>query len=205
MRSSPFFIGFGAVLLAATVSAEELRPSPKETSLLAGLGVDAGPSVTGLGVTLAGTHRLHWLEVGVEGRATGPLPLALSAGGVMGLHVGRRLSLRILGASGARYYDRVGRSLLSEDPGVSGATPYVGARVLVGWSFERLTDRNHAGYLALMGVRDYDLERKTRSVTYTEYGWLFGTSSEVTRTHTIGQTSLGVFVVGGVDFDLTGY
>jgi hypothetical protein len=176
-----------------------------ETSFIGGLGAAGGESMGGPGFTMLATHRLEWFELGAECHGAALFSGMLGIGAVGGLHIGETFSVRALGSVGMHSYSHVGRGLLSDDPGISGSVPYAGGRLVLGYSFAGRKGSPHRAFIGLVGALDQDLERETRTVTYQSENWLFGGSSEVTSTHTIGQTTIAGFLVGGVHVDLTSY
>jgi hypothetical protein len=176
-----------------------------ETSFVAGLGAAGGDSVGGVGFMMLATHRVKWVELGVDCYGAALLSGMFGLGAVAGLHLGEAFSLRVLGSVGMHSYSAVGRGLLSDDPGISGSTPYAGGRLVLGYSFAGRKGSPHRAFIGVVGVLDEDLNRETRAVTYQSENWIFGGTSEVTSRHTIGQTTLAGFIVGGVDLDLTNY
>lgn len=195
-------------LLATAGAAPRDAPPPStvnETSILAGLGLAGGEGTGGLGLTLLATHRWRFLELGVDAHVSAFISHQAGLGGVGGFHFGDQLSLRLLGGAGFHSYGGIGRGLLSDDPGVSGAVPYAGGRVVLGYSFRSRPGLRHRGFIGLMGGLDQDLAREKRTVTYLEEGWLFGGTTEQTSVHTVGQLTMSGFLVAGVDLDLLSY
>jgi hypothetical protein len=193
-----------------SAGADAAPPAPvsasvPETSFMGGLGVAGGDSAGGLGFTMLATHRLTWLELGGECYGAALFSAMFAVGAVGGLHVGESFSVRALGSLGMHSYSHIGRGLLSEDPGISGSVPYAGGRLVLGYSFAGRARSAQRAFIGLIGTLDRDLDRKTKSVTYQSEDWLFGGTSEVTSTHTIGQTTVAGFLVVGVDVDLTSY
>ena len=177
-----------------------------ETSLVGGLGVAGGETAGGVGFSLMATHRFQWVELGLDCHATALFSAMAGMGAVGGLHLGSDFSVRLLGSAGMHAYHRVGSSLLSNDPGVSGSVPYAGGRLVLGYSFAGRKSSRHRAFIGLIAALDSDLERESKSVTYTADDWLFGNgSSKTSSTHAIGQTTLAGFLVAGVDLDLTSY
>lgn len=176
-----------------------------ETSFMAGLGAAGGDNVGGVGFMMLATHRLKWLELGVDCYGAALSSGMFGLGAVAGLHLGEAFSVRALGSVGMHSYSAVGRGLLSDDPGSSGSVPYAGGRLVLGYSFAGRAGSPHRAFIGVVGVLDEDLKRETRAVTYQSENWIFGGSSEVTSRHTIGQTTLAGFIVGGVALDLTSY
>jgi hypothetical protein len=201
-------------LLSAVSASTPAPPTPKvepavahvaETSFIAGLGGVGGKTMGGPGFTMLATHRLEWLELGAECYGAALFSGVLGIGAVGGLHIGESFSVRALGSVGMHSYSNVGGGLLSDDPGISGSVPYAGGRLVLGYSFTGRKSSPHRAFIGLVGALDQDLERETRTVSYQSENWFFGGSSEVTSTHTIGQTTIAGFLVGGVDVDLTSY
>lgn len=190
---------------AAASKIEPAVAGVAETSFIGGLGAASGESVGGPGLTMLATHRLEWLELGAECHGAALFSGMLGIGAVGGVHIGETFSVRALGSVGMHSYSHVGRGLLSDDPGISGSVPYAGGRLVLGYSFAGRKSSPHRAFIGLVGALDQDLERETRTVTYQSDNWLFGGSSEVTSTHTIGQTTLAGFLVGGLEVDLTSY
>jgi hypothetical protein len=176
-----------------------------ETSFMGGLGLAGGDSAGGLGFAMLATHRLKWLELGGECYGAALFSAMFGVGAVGGLHVGESFSVRALGSLGMHSYSHVSGGLLTDDPGISGSVPYAGARLVLGYSFAGRAGSAQRAFIGLLGTLDRDLERETRSVTYQSRGWLTGETSEMTSTHTIGQTTIAGFLVVGVDLDLTSY
>jgi len=180
-----------------------------ETLLMSGLGyigaVDAegSDSAGGAALSLSLLHHLSFVEVGAE--LYGAAALGGRVGGLgalLGLHLGSDFSVRALAVAGVHSYSAVGRGFLSDDPGIGGSMAYVGGRLVLGYAFGR-KDRLFVGVL---GMLDEDLERRRGSVTYTDTPWLFGGEpSTTTSHHSVGQTSYGILLTGGVGFDLTSY
>jgi hypothetical protein len=198
-----------AVPNAAVDATRPGQPAPvavPETSLLGGLGVAGGETAGGAGFSLLATHRFEWIELGLECQGAALFSAMLGIGGVGGLHLGNDFSVRLLGSAGLHSYHGVGSGLLSNDPGVSGSVPYAGGRLVLGYSFAVRKNGPHRVVVGLIGAWDRDLDRKSKSVTYTTDDWLFGGgASDVTATHTIGQTTTAGFLVAGVEVDLTSY
>jgi hypothetical protein len=198
-----------AALSTATPTGPALAgPAPDpvpESSFMAGLGGAGGESAGGVGLLMLATHRLSWLELGVDCYGAALFSAMFGVGAVAGLRLGDAFSVRALGSVGMHSYSAVGRGLLSGDPGVSGSVPYAGGRLVLGYSFAGRERSPHRAFIGVLGVLDEDLQRRTRSVTYQAEAWIFGGSGEVTTTHTIGQTTLAGFVVAGVEVDLTSY
>ena len=94
-------------------------------------------------------------------------------------------------------YSGVGRGFLSDDPGASGTSPYVGARAGVSHLFGGKATRFSFGIMAAL---DEDLERKTVSYQYTDDGWFGGSSVRETE-QTIGTRRTSVLVSLGANHD----
>jgi hypothetical protein len=199
-----------ALALAAESAAPPARASGAtyETAFVGGLGavgglgVEDGDSAGGLALTASVFHRISFVELGAELYGAAALGGRIgSFGGLLGLHLGSEFSARLLAAAGGHRYSAVGTGLLSDDPGVSGSSPYVGGRVMLGYSFPR-----SRLFLGALWLFDEDLERRQKSVTYTYTGWLDGGDpSQSTSLHWVGQTTWGVLFVVGREFDLAGY
>jgi hypothetical protein len=167
--------------------------------------VAGGKGVGGAGAALLLTHRFGPFELGLDGQATALISSMLGVGADAGLHFGNDLSLRLLASAGVHSYAGVGRHLLSDDPGASGTVPYLGGRLVLGYSFPTRAGTRHRPFIGLIASLDDDLARDGKSVNYTQENWIFGGSSDATSTHTIGQATIGGFVVAGVDLDLASY
>jgi hypothetical protein len=194
----------GLLAVSGPISPSAPDAAPKETSVIAGLGVAGGEGAGGLGVALLATHHFRWFELGLEAHAAALVARLAGAGCVGGLHFGEHFSLRLLGSAGIHSYAGVGRRLLSDDPGVSGSAPYAGGRLVLGYSFPARAGLRHRGFVGFMGAVDQDLVRSTRTVSYIEEGWFFGGTTEQTSSHTVGQLTMAGFLVAGVDLDLLG-
>jgi len=179
--------------------------SPAETAVLAGPGVVSGQTMAGAAVSFIAMHRWRWLELGADVEAAGLIAGQLGWGGMAGLHLGDDFSLRLLGSAGWHAYGGVGGALLSDDPGVSGRTPYVGGRLLLGHSLERRAGTNHRGFFGILTALDDDLSRTTKSVTYRHESWFGGGPTETTASHTVGQLTFAAYFVAGVELDLADY
>jgi hypothetical protein len=122
-----------------------------------------------------------------------------SLGGVAGIGLGDPWSVHLWGAGGVHSYSGVGGSLVrpigTEDPGVSAVLPYLGGRVLFGYTAGEPRDRVRFT-VGLMGLIDRDLKTVTRRSSY-EVGGL-----ERIEPHEVGQWLGGVFLVAGVTFGL---
>lgn len=194
----------GLLAVAGSSSPPVPAEAPKETSVIAGLGVAGGEGAGGLGLAVLATHRLWWFELGLEAHAAALMSRMAGAGCVGGLHFGENFSLRLLGTAGVHSYEGVGRRWLSDDRGVSGSTPYAGGRLVLGYSLPARAGLRHRGFVGLMGGIDQDLARLRRTSQHIETGWLFGGTTVQTFQHTVGQLTLAGFLVAGVDLDLLG-
>jgi hypothetical protein len=205
------------VLLPALALAEQPAPLPPsarqveathETALIAGLGAMGGlgarehDSAGGLAMSFSLLHRISFVELGGELYGAAAFGGRIrSFGGLLGVHLGSEFSVRAFAAAGVHGYRAVGHGLLSDDPGVSGSSPYVGGRVMIGYSFPSRS-RLFIGALCLV---DEDLERQEKSVTYMQRSWFGGGSSPASDIHSVGQTTWGALVVAGFEFDVTSY
>jgi hypothetical protein len=178
----------------------EMPESTDETVLMGGMGSATGERVGGLALSLSMLHRIYFVELGAELYGATALAGRMgSFGGLLGWHVGADFSLRALVAGGVHGYEAIGSGFLSDDPGVDGSSPYVGGRVVLGYSFGRF-------FLGVVGMLDEDLHRQTKSVSYRSRHVLFGVQpTEHHSEHTIGQTTFGMLFVFGCEFDLTRY
>ncbi len=158
----------------------------------------AGPAVTGLAL-----HRLSLLELGLQAGAVGLYEAQLSLGVLGGLRVGETWSLRVLGAAGLHFYRNVGTSVLSEDPGADDELAYVGARLVLGYSFSRRARAAHRAFIGVVASVDEDLGRESQTVHYTRTPWLFGGEPEQrSSTHRLGQTTFAGLLLVGVELEL---
>jgi hypothetical protein len=208
------------VLLPALALAEQPEPPPAsatqvetshETTAIAGLGAmggvgtPEGDSAGGLAMYFTLLHRISFVELGGElyGATTFGGRIG-SLGGLLGAHIGSEFSVRAFAAAGVHGYSAVGYGLLSDDPGVSGSSPYVGGRVMIGYSFP--FPRRSRLFIGALTLVDEDLERQQKSVAYTETHWLFGGDPTwTTDEHSVGQTTWGALVVAGFEFDFASY
>jgi len=198
----------GVPVIDAQSAAPEPAPTEgtTETSVLGGVGIVGGDSMGGAALSLLALHRFEWLELGLDGQAAGMVAGMWSVGGMAGLHLGDDVSVRLLASVGWHAYGGVGRDLFfGGDPGVSGSTPYVGGRLLLGRSLSRLVGKRHRGFLGALVAVDDDLRRATKSVTYAHDPWLWGEVEQRTESHGIGQLTLGAFFIAGVELDLASY
>ncbi len=170
---------------------------------MGGMGIAEGENAGGLALSLSMLHHIHFVELGAEvyGAAATAGRMG-SLGGLLGVHLGGDFSLRALAAGGVHGYEAVGSGRLSDDPGVDGSSPYVGGRLMLGYS---LGGRSSL-FFGVAGMLDEDLDRQTKSVTYQSEDWLFGGPRTTQHgEHVIGQTTWGVLFVFGREFDIARY
>jgi hypothetical protein len=206
------------VLLPALALAEQPAPLPPsarqveathETAMIAGLGYIGGlgtpehDSAGGLAMSLRLLHRIGFMELGGELYGAAAFGGRIgSLGGLLGVHLGSEFSVRAFAAAGVHGYSAVGMGLLTDDPGVNGSSPFVGGRLMLGYSFPGRS-RLFIGAICLL---DEDLERQTKSVTYTQRDWFFGGDpSQASDEHLVGQTTWGAQLVAGYEFDGASY
>lgn len=198
MFATSLFLTLGAASQPAASTAEVTN----ETVLLAGAGTALGETSGGLAASVTALHRVHFLELGVEAYGAAAFSAIGSLGGLAGVHLGSRFSMSALLSGGVHHYGGVGAGLLSDDPGVSGSVPYLGGRLLLGYSF----GKQRRYFIGLSGSVEEDLERQRKSVTYVEEPWLFGGEPyTATSEHTIGQTTWTGLLMFGRKFDLARY
>jgi hypothetical protein len=109
----------------------------------------------------------------------------------------RSLRLGVMAAGGLHTYNGVGKGFIaSSDPGASGATAFLGARVLAGIELGGKA-RFHLG--VQLGADD-DLSRTRKTYDFTESAW--ATPHPATATHTIGDVRVSAMLALGTAFDL---
>jgi hypothetical protein len=185
---------------------EQAAPAERvqETSVIGGLGVAGGKTHGGMGVSALASHRISVIQLGIELNTSFLFSAMAGVGAVGGLHVGDNFSASVLGTVGMHHYSGIGRGLLSDDPGVTGSTPYVGGRLLVGYAF-RVSNPARRPFIGLLAGMDHDLDQRELSVRYQNENWFSGGTSEQTSTHHLGQTTYTGLFVGGIELDLAPY
>jgi hypothetical protein len=125
----------------------------------------------------------------------------LGVSALAGVHVGDDFSLRVLSTGGVHHYVGIGRGLISDDPGASGSTPYVGARVVLAYRW-RVSSVQRRPFFGLLGGLDQDLDQRDVTVTYSDGDYLTPPSRS---THHLGQTTYTGLFVAGLELDLAPY
>lgn len=154
------------------------------------------------GVTLGGDvlRRNGLFEYGLDG-SYGSTLFSYSYGqvsGAAGLAWQTRSGLRLeaLGEFGATYYTGVGKAFLSDNPGISGITPTLGAKGGVSYLFAPNAKGHFSVGLWFYG--DDDLTRETKSVSFDSSGFT-ADSPHTSTSDTLGTTRIGAMIsLGGV-------
>lgn len=108
------------------------------------------------------------------------------------------LRVGVAATAGIHSYDGVGQGFLSDDPGTSGVTGFVGARAFAGVEAGGKA-RFHIGFQL---AADEDLTRIRHSYTYEESS-LFGNGSHSELvTHSVGTFRFATMLAMGTAFDL---
>lgn len=185
----------------ATTSRDEVSPSDFSARGQAGGFYD--PAQAG-GILIGATalYRLGPVAVGGQFEGGGALFdygfMGVGALGGVSLRPSTKLRVELLGTYGHHSYSGVGRGFMSDDPGVSGDSAYVGARagasVIVGEKATHLEVGMYGGY-------DDDLSRDVKTSRYTSTGW-FGDSSEQESEHTVGTKKYSLVVAVGMTHDV---
>jgi hypothetical protein len=190
----------GVPAAAGSVTAPEPPPRVTESSFFSGTGVAGGKTQAGLGLSGLGTHRVSYFEFGLELNMSLLFSAMLGVGALAGVHVGDDFSLRVLSTGGVHHYLGVGRDLLSDDPGASGSTPYVGARVVLAYRW-RVSSVQRRPFFGLMGGLDQDLDQRDVTVRYSDDYY----TPPSTSRHHLGQTTYTGLFVAGLELDLAPY
>lgn len=168
------------------------------------LDASAGVSTLGGHVGATGLGRFGFARFGLTAGISGLFSTKAGGGllggwGWQGVHP-LGLDLDVLGEAGAHHHHVAG-SFLSDDPGQSGAVPYVGLRLGIHAPGKSPSAAGGlrwtiGGYLALR----QDLSSRTATYAYRDSGWLSGEPRSETRSVRIGgQTEVALAIALGFD------
>ena len=165
----------------------------------AGVFADRGDTGGSLGAAVL--RQQGWLGYGVTFDYGGKLfdYEDVGAAPMVGLFVDspRWVRVGLAGSLGLHSYSGVEKGFLSRDPGATGTTGYVGARLFLGGEAGGAA-RFHFGF-QLFAEEDLARVRRTYSFEQSSFG---GTSRPETVTHTVGAFRCGTLLAIGGAFDL---
>lgn len=193
-------------LVSITASAADVATSEDDdaksngTEWFVHTGGLGGPDFAGVvhGATLIGRYDSIAFGGMVEGAASFGTRVGLAATGGWSYRTTSGWGFDLLGAAGVHRYDGIGRGILSDDPGVSGTLPFVGARARGVYVFGKGARHFQLG---LGATYDHDLGHVTRTYEYQETSWWDGSKSTETKTRTVGFDSVGATIDLGMTFD----
>ena len=197
-------------LPATPTEAPQPTPEKAHDDLLftAGVGAfhDVENAVGGGGLSLTALRQKGWLGYGATFEYGGAVLdyTSVTAAPMVGLFLDspRYLRLGFAAVGGIHHYSGVnGGFILSRDPGASGTTAFLGARVLAGVELGGKS-RFHIG---VQLSADDDLSRSRKTYAFEESTFRFGgdaSTTTETATHTVGTFRYGGMLVLGTAFDL---
>jgi len=202
LHLAPLLTALSTTPLPQGVTEPEPAPPERvlETMLSTGGGIAGGSAVGGMAFSMMLTHDIGMLELGIEADMILLKSLVYGAGVLGGIRVGDDVSFRVLATGGVHYYDDLYRDYSSNDPGVSGSVPYIGARWLFGYRF-KVSSTKRRPWLGVIGLLDHDLFRERKTVVYSPDGGF----TENRASHELGQLTYAVLVMAGWEIDLTPY
>lgn len=190
-------------LLTLVLLTSGAQAADSDVTVTAYTGMYGGKSTGGLMAGGQALLRMGLLAIGAEGdygewfgrtRASGCGTAGMSWRTFSGVR------LDVLGAVGYHSYRGIGRRMLSDDPGVSWSSGFVGTRGGLSYIFGM--GKTHFE-LGLLLSYDLDLVRSLARYEYQEEdGWFGNGGGQAEAEHAVGQASVGLSFGAGATFDL---